>query len=466
MSGMEKTDGLRPRILRAATAEELDLAIAALGVRGKMERTDVVATVQGILDDVRAHGDAALCTYTARFDKVTVGAVDLRVTPAEFEAAFEAVDPDLLAVMERAAANILAFHERQRETGFETESSPGARVGVRVTPLATAGIYVPGGTAPLPSSVLMNAIPAKAAGVDRLVMCTPPRIDGSVAPVILAAARLAGVDEVYRVGGAQAVAAMAYGTATVPRVDKICGPGNLWVNTAKRLVYGQVDIDMFAGPSEILIVADGTADPAFVAADLLSQAEHDVLSSAIVVTTDATLAEAVADETARRAALLPRLAILERSLADYAGIVVVPDLAAAVDFANRLAPEHLELCVADPDALLPRIRNAGAIFVGPYSPEPLGDYYAGPNHVLPTSGTARFFSPLSTQDFQKRTSVLRYTREALERSASDIAAFADAEGLAAHADAIRVRFGTDRARRPERPDGPASAPGPSGEARP
>ena len=440
-------DVFRPRLLRAASSDDLVRMTEELGARGKMERGDVVATVNAILDDVRTRGDTAVCELTARFDKVALRPEDLRVRPGEIESAFAAVDPALLGVMERAAANILRFHEKQRAVGFESEDLPGARVGVRVTPLGTAGIYVPGGTAPLPSSVLMNALPAKAAGVGRIVMCTPPRADGTVAPIILAAAKLAGVDEVYRIGGAQAIAAMAYGTATVPRVDKICGPGNLWVNTAKRLVYGQVDIDMFAGPSEILIIADDTADPAFVAADLLSQAEHDVLASALVVTDSPALAEAVVAETARRAALLPRQAILVRSLADFAAVLVVPDLAVAVDFANRLAPEHLELCVADPEALLPSIRNAGAIFLGSFSPEPLGDYFAGPNHVLPTSGTARFFSPLSTTDFQKRTSLLRYTREALERCSTDIVAFADAEGLTAHADAIRVRFGTDRAKK-------------------
>ncbi len=444
------TGGLRPRILEGGTPEERLRAIEALGVRGKMERGDVAATVQGILDDVRARGDAALCDFTERFDKVRLRPEDLRVRPEETEAALASVDPALLDVMRRAAANILAFHARQRETGFDAEDLPGAYVGVRATPLAVAGLYVPGGTAPLPSSVLMNAIPASAAGVGRIVMCTPPRADGTVAPVILAAARIAGVDEVYRIGGAQAVAAMAYGTASIPRVDKICGPGNLWVNTAKRLVYGQVDIDMFAGPSEILIVADDSADPAFVAADLLSQAEHDVLASAIVATISRRLAETVADETARRAALLSRRAILERSIADFAGIVVLPDLASAVEFANLLAPEHLELCVEDPDALLPGVRNAGAVFLGHYSPEPLGDYFAGPNHVLPTSGTARFFSPLSTQDFQKRTNVIRYSREALARCFEDVASFADAEGLSAHADALRVRFGTDAGRKGRR----------------
>ncbi len=452
---------LRPRVIAAPTPEARAQAVASLGVRAKMERKDVVQGVQAILDDVRARGDAAVLAFTERFDKVALRAEDLRVAPAEIEAALAAVDPALLAVMRKAAANILAFHERQRETGFEAEDLPGAHVGLRVTPLATVGLYVPGGTAPLPSSVLMNALPAKAAGVERLVLCTPPRPDGSVAPAILAAAAIAGVDEAYRIGGAQAVAAMAYGTGTVPRVDKVCGPGNLWVNTAKRLVFGQVDIDLFAGPSEILIVADDSADPEFVAADLLSQAEHDVLASAVCVTDSPRLAEAVADATARRAARLPRRAILARSLADFAGVVVVPGLDAAVDFANGLAPEHLELCVADPDALLPRLRAAGAVFVGHWSPEPLGDYFAGPNHVLPTSGTARFFSPLSTQDFQKRTSVIRYTREALERVGADVAAFADAEGLAAHAEAIRVRLG----RGPGAP-GASGASGTPGEVRP
>jgi len=302
---------------------------------------------------------------------------------------------------------------------------------------------VPGGTAPLPSSVLMNIIPAKAAGVRKVVMCTPPRADGTVNPAILAAASIAGADEVYRVGGAQAIAAMAYGTASIPRVDKIIGPGNIYVNTAKRLVFGQVDIDMFAGPSEILIIADRFANPAFIAADLLSQAEHDVLASALLVTDSADLAEAVACQVSRRAVLMPRSAILERSLADYGAILVVPDLVSAVDFANELAPEHLELYVAEPDRLLPNLRNAGAIFIGPYSPEPLGDYFAGTNHVLPTSGTARFFSPLNTADFLKKISLIRYTEADLAECWQAIAGFAEAESLKAHAESVRVRFNAD-----------------------
>jgi histidinol dehydrogenase len=299
---------------------------------------------------------------------------------------------------------------------------------------------VPGGTAPLPSSVLMNIIPAKAAGVRKIVMCTPPRADGSVDPTILAAASIAGADEIYRVGGAQAIAAMAYGTATIPRVDKITGPGNIYVNTAKRLVFGQTDIDMFAGPSEILIIADKTAEPAFVAADLISQAEHDVLASALLITDSPELAEAVAAQVSFRAAQLPRAAILARSLADYGAILVVPDLQTAIDFANELAPEHLELFVSEPNPLLPLLRNAGAIFVGPYSPEPLGDYFAGTNHVLPTSGTARFFSPLNTTDFIKKISLIHYTREDLAGCWQAVAAFAEAENLQGHAESMRVRF--------------------------
>jgi histidinol dehydrogenase len=290
----------------------------------------------------------------------------------------------------------------------------------------------------------MNAIPAKAAGVRRLIMCTPPRADGTVNPVILAAASIAGVDEIYRIGGAQAIAAMAYGTQSIPAVDKICGPGNIYVNTAKRLVYGQCDIDMFAGPSEILVIADDSARPDYVAADMLSQAEHDPLASSLLLTDNAELAEKVAVEIEARTAKMPRRDIIEKSLGNYGAALIVPDIETAVAFANELAPEHLELCVRDPQPLISKIRHAGAIFVGQYSPEPLGDYFAGPNHVLPTSGTARFFSPLNTNDFIKKTSLINYTKEDLAGCWQDIAAFADSEQLPAHADAIRVRFDDDR----------------------
>jgi histidinol dehydrogenase len=365
------------------------------------------------------------------------------VSEEEIDSAMASVDPALLDILNKAKVNIMAFHKAQITPEIVLDKGNGASVAMLVRPLQTVGVYVPGGTAPLPSSVLMNILPARAAGVPRIVMCTPPRRDGSVDPMILAAARIAGAGEIYRVGGAQAVAAMAYGTATVPVVDKICGPGNIYVNTAKRLVYGKVDIDMFAGPSEILILADFSANPSYLATDLLSQAEHDKLASAILITDSLELAQQVARQVAVRAEQMPRRDILEASLSDYCAIVVVPDLDIATEFANLLAPEHLELCVNDPGRITPRIFCAGAIFVGNHSPEPLGDYFAGPNHVLPTSGTARFFSPLNTADFQKKTSVINYTREALQECYQDVAAFAKAEHLECHAQSMLVRFDED-----------------------
>ncbi len=421
---------------------------AKLGLRDKMDLAPVIATVQTILDDIRAGGDTAVLEYTARFDKVTLTRENLKVTPAEIEQAVSSLDPALLSTLREAAVNITRFHEAQLPQDIHLATANGGFTGLVHRPLDCVGVYVPGGSAPLPSSVLMNVLPAKAAGVPTIIMCTPPRPDGTVHPAILAAAAIAGVDEIYRVGGAQAIAALAYGTATIPAVDKICGPGNIYVNTAKRLVFGHCDIDMFAGPSEILILADKTAQPAYVAADMLSQAEHDPLASSMLLTTDPELAAAVADEIDRRVPLLPRRAILEKSLQQYGAILVVPDLGTAIDFANELAPEHLELCIQDSDIELTiqKIRHAGAIFIGHYSPEPLGDYFAGPNHVLPTSGTARFFSPLNTADFIKKTSLIRYTRQDLAAVWEKVAHFADSEELAAHADALRVRFDADLAR--------------------
>lgn len=420
---------------------------AKLGLRDKMDLAPVVATVQGVLDQVRTRGDAAVLELTAKFDKVQIRADQLRVREDEIREALESMDAKLLGTMREAAANISRFHKAQLTPNLRLPTEFGGYTGLIQRPLDCVGVYVPGGSAPLPSSVLMNVLPARAAGVGKIVMCTPPRADGTVHPAILAAAAIAGVDEIYRVGGSQAIAAMAYGTETIPDVDKICGPGNIYVNTAKRLVFGHCDIDMFAGPSEILIIADQTATPAYVAADMLSQAEHDPLASSILVTTHEELALEVADELSRRVKLLPRRAIMERSLADYGAILIVPDLDTAIDFADELAPEHLELCLADDVAelVIARIHHAGAIFVGHYSPEPLGDYFAGPNHVLPTSGTARFFSPLNTSDFLKKTSLIHYTRRDLENAWKKVARFAESEQLEAHADAVRVRFGADLA---------------------
>jgi histidinol dehydrogenase len=438
------TDRPEIRVLRT-DRDELGTLAERLGLRGKMEIGPVVRVVEEIVALVRARGDDALLELTSRFDHVQLTPGTIRVSEREIGQALEQVDFSLLEIIRKAASSIRRFHLAQLPADVSLPAGHGGSVSLVSRPLDIVGVYVPGGTAPLPSSVLMNIVPARAAGVRKIIMCTPPRRDGSVDPSILAAASVAGADEIYKAGGAQAIAAMAFGTATIPRVDKITGPGNIYVNTAKRMVFGQVDIDMFAGPSEILVIADRTADPAYVACDLLSQAEHDVLASAILITDSQELADAAAFEVNHRAMSLPRADICARSLASYGKILVVPDLLTAVDFANELAPEHLELMVADPDSILPRIRNAGAIFIGAYSPEPLGDYLAGTNHVLPTSGTARFFSPLNTADFMKKISLVRYTRDDLAECWRDIAGFAEAEQLQAHAEAVRVRFRTDDA---------------------
>ncbi len=430
---------MKCKLIRASSID-LKKTCEDLGLRGKMDLGPVLKVVGEILSDIREKGDAAVREYTLRFDRADLPADALRVTEKEIDDAMAGTDPKLIQIMEEAAANIRAFHGKQLENGYMSDLRNGAQIGMIVRPLGIAGIYIPGGTAPLPSTVLMDVIPAKTAGVGRIVLCTPPGTDGSVNPVILAAARIAGADEIYKVGGAQAIGAMAYGTQTIPRVDKVCGPGNIYVNTAKRLVFGQVDIDMFAGPSEILIIADDTANPEFVAADMLSQAEHDKLASAILVTASEKLAEAVIEAVDRRSEQSSRKEFLAASLADYCAVLVVDDLAAAVAFSEELAPEHLELCVENPDDLLRNIKNAGAIFVGNYTPEPLGDYFAGPNHTLPTSGTARFFSPLNAGDFLKKTSILRYNEESLRECYEKVAYFAEAEGLQAHADAVRARF--------------------------
>jgi len=422
------------------TKDNLKSVCDDLGLRNKMAGRDVNETVEAILKDIKENGDEAVLKYTEKFDGCKLTAEEMRVTEAEIAEAKTQVDPELMGVMERAAANIRKFHEMQKEEGFMMEVGKGAKIGAKVRPLAVAGVYVPGGTAPLPSTVLMDVIPASVAGVKRIVFATPPRKDGKIAPVILAAASIAGATEIYKVGGAQAIAAMAYGTATIPRVDKICGPGNIFVNTAKRLVYGQVDIDMFAGPSEVLIIADKTANPEFVAADMLAQAEHDKIASAILLTDSKELADKVEEAVDRRSEAAARREILESSVTNYAAIVVCEDPDTAIEFSEELAPEHLELCVENPEGMLDKINNAGAVFLGQYSPEPLGDYFAGPNHTLPTSGTARFFSPLNTGDFYKKMSVINYNEESLRDVYKDVAAFADSEGLTCHAASARVRF--------------------------
>ena len=422
------------------TSDNLKEVCEQLGLRSKMQKSDVVSIVQGVLDDIKENGDEAVLKYTKKFDGADLTPETMRVTKEEIDSAINEIEPDLLRIIKKAAENIRTFHEKQREEGFMMDTAKGSKIGVRVRPLATAGVYVPGGTAPLPSTVLMDVIPASVAGVRRIVFCTPPRKDGTIAPVILAAASIAGATEIYKVGGSQAIAAMAYGTETIPRVDKICGPGNIFVNTAKRLVYGQVDIDMFAGPSEILIIADKTADAEFVAADMLSQAEHDKIASAIVLTDDRELANKVLESVDRRSDEAARKEILESSLQTYCAIIVCDDLDTAVAFSEEIAPEHLELCVEDPENMLNKINNAGAVFLGNYSPEPLGDYFAGPNHTLPTSGTSRFFSPLNTGDFYKKMSVINYNEESLKEVYEDVAKFADSEGLTCHAESLRTRF--------------------------
>ena len=400
-------------------------------------KTDVSATVASIIDDVRQRGDEALYDYCEKFDGVRLSG--LRVTSEETEKALLAVSPRFLEVLRRAAENIRKFHAKQVRNGFIINDENGIVMGQKIIPVDRAGLYVPGGTAAYPSTVLMDAIPAKLAGCPEVVMVTPPSKDGSVSPVILAAAHIAGVDKIFKVGGAQAIAALAYGTESIPKVDKIVGPGNAFVAEAKKQVFGQVSIDMIAGPSEILIVADETGDPAAIAADLLSQAEHDKLASAVLVTDSMTLATAVQAELEKQIPSLSRAEIARASIDENGKIIVADSLMAAIDISNELAPEHLELCVDNPFDYLDAIRHAGSIFMGKHCPEALGDYMAGPNHTLPTSGTAKFASPLSVDDFIKKTQYTYFTREALSRIADDVAFFAEQEGLTAHARSARIR---------------------------
>ncbi len=399
---------------------------------------NVADTVAAILANVRENGDAALKDYTARFDGAVLDT--LTVSAEEIAEAMAAVSPRFLEILEKAAANIRRFHERQVRNSFILNDQNGIVIGQKIIPVDRAGLYVPGGTAAYPSTVLMDAIPAKIAGCREVVMVTPPSKDGKVNPVILAAAKIAGIDRIFKVGGAQAVAALAFGTESIPKVDKIVGPGNAYVAEAKRQVYGLVSIDMIAGPSEILIVADGKTDPRAAAADLLSQAEHDKMASAVLVTDSADLATAVQAELERQIPALSRADIARTSIDDNGKIIVTPDLETAIEIANAIAPEHLELCVDNPFDYLDRVRHAGSVFMGRHCPEALGDYFAGPNHTLPTSGTARFSSPLSVDDFIKKTQYTYYTREALAAVAEDVAFFAEQEGLTAHAKSARIRF--------------------------
>ncbi len=396
--------------------------------------------VNAILDEVKEKGDEALFSYTERFDGVRITEDTIRVTRDEIEEAYQKVEPELLKVIRKALVNIKSFHEKQKRNSWFDSRPDGTLLGQKITPLAMVGVYVPGGKAVYPSSVLMNIVPAKVAGVERIIMTTPPGRDGKISVNTLVAAHEAGADEIYKVGGAQAIGALAYGTESVPKVDKIVGPGNIYVALAKKAVYGFVSIDSIAGPSEILVLADETANPRYVAADLLSQAEHDEMASAILVTTSRELAEQVSREVDGFLTELSRRDILVKSLENYGWILVADTMDEAIDTANAIASEHLEIVTKDPFQVMTRIRNAGAIFIGEYASEPLGDYFAGPNHVLPTNGTAKFFSPLGVDDFMKKSSLVYYSKEALEAVHEDIIRFARAEGLTAHANSIAVRF--------------------------
>lgn len=406
-----------------------------------LESSGVGDAVGGIIRDVAEHGDRAVLAYTKRFDRADLAS--LEVPQAEMDAALDSIPASLLGAMQTAAENIRAFHTMQLREGFRLERTGGVYMGQKITPIERVGLYIPGGTASYPSTVFMNAIPAKLAGCSLIVMFSPPGKDGTIAAPILAAARLAGVDRVFKAGGAQAIAALAYGTETIPRVDKVVGPGNVYVAEAKRQVFGRVAIDMIAGPSEILIVADETASARYVAADLLSQAEHDALASAVLVTNSRALAESVSEEVERQLSTLPRETIARASIEQNGTIIVTNDLLSAFDLVNELAPEHLELCVAEPERYLAYVKNAGSVFLGNDCPEALGDYLAGPNHTLPTGGTARFSSPLSVDDFVKKTQYTYFSREALADLSGQIAVFARAEGLEAHARAALIRGETE-----------------------
>ncbi len=422
--------------IKADGVQEVEF-LAKLGERSRNTNKDVTETVSEIINNVMMNGDKAVREYTIKFDGK---APDTFEVPKEELTALTAdCDPEFIATLKKAADNIRNFHERQKQQSWLTTKDNGVIMGQRIRGLKRVGLYVPGGTAAYPSSVLMNAIPAKIAGVSELIMVTPPGKDGKPNPDIMAAAAIAGVDRVFLMGGAQAVAALAYGTESVPKVDKIVGPGNIFVATAKKLLYGTVDIDMIAGPSEILVLADESANPKFLAADLMSQAEHDKLASAILITTSDKLAEDTTKEIYRQVEELSRKDIIEYSLDNYGVIIVCDTMERAIELANELAPEHLEVCCENPMEYVGKLDNAGSVFLGNYSPEPLGDYFAGPNHVLPTSGTARFFSPLSVDTFVKKSSFIYYTENALQNDSDDIIRFANTEGLTAHANSIIVR---------------------------
>ncbi len=422
------------------TKDEQDKVLASLIKRSPANYTEQEGTVREIIDNVRRDKDAAIFAYEEKFDHCRLNAENIRVTKEEIAAAYQELEDGFIEVMKRAAANIRSFHEKQKTNSWITTTDEGTILGQKVTPIAVSGCYVPGGRAVYPSSVLMNVIPAKVAGVEKIIVCTPPNAQGKVPAGTIVAADIAGVDEIYKVGGAQAIAAMAFGTESVPRVDKITGPGNIFVALAKKACFGYTGIDSVAGPSEILIIADETANARYVAADLLSQAEHDPLASAILLTTSKELAENVSAEIDGFLKELSRAEIIQQSLDNYGYIFVGDTMEELVDAANAIASEHMEIVTANPFEVMTKIKNAGAIFLGQYSSEPLGDYYAGPNHILPTNGTARFFSPLSVDDFVKKSSIISYSRDALERVHEDIEIFAQNEGLTAHANSVHVRF--------------------------
>ena len=427
------------RIVKLTDETRTDI-LSGLLKRNPAQYSEYENTVKEILDNVRSNGDKAVFEYTRKFDKCVLDKNSVMVTQDEIDEAFASFDKDLIEVMKKAALNIRIYHEKQKQNSWIETRENGVILGQKITAIGTVGVYVPGGKASYPSSTLMNVIPAVVAGVDRIIMTTPAGADGRVTPSTLVAAKIAGVHEIYKIGGAQAIAAMAYGTETIPKVDKIVGPGNIFVTLAKKAVFGNVSIDSVAGPSEILVIADETANPVYVAADLLSQAEHDELASAILITTSKELADKVSQEVDRFTKDLSRRDIILKSLDNYGYILLADSIRDACDTANEIASEHLEIITKDAFSVMTMIKNAGAIFIGEHSMEPLGDYFAGPNHVLPTNGTAKFFSPLGVDAFIKRSSIISYSREALEPIADDIIAFANAEGLTAHANSVKVRF--------------------------
>ena len=414
-----------------------------LSGRIKLNYSKYQKIVDEILVDVKTNGDEALMKYTEKFDKVKIYENNLKVTEEEIEEAYRLCDDKLIKVIRKSKERIKVYHEKQKQNSWFDLEDEGSLMGQKISPIEKVGIYVPGGKAVYPSSVLMNAVPAKVAGVEKIVMVTPPLKSGKIDALILIAANEAGVDEIYKVGGAQGVAALAYGTETVTKVHKIVGPGNIFVALAKKIVYGEVGIDSIAGPSEILVLADDTANEKYIAADLLSQAEHDELASAVLITTSMDLAKKVKEQLIIQTENLSRKEIIKNSLKDYGALIVVDDMDKAIELSNEYAPEHLEVCTKDPFSLLPKIKNAGAIFLGDYSPEPLGDYMAGPNHVIPTCSTAKFFSALSVDDFIKKSSIISFNKDALSNLKDDIITFATAEQLTAHANAVRVRFDND-----------------------